>query len=849
MTQNPKFILIGWDAADWKVINPMLERGLLPNVEKMMKEGVAGNLATLDPPYSPMLWTSIATGKRPYQHGIYGFQEPWHKEPGMRPVMSTSRTCKAIWNILTQEKQKTHVLGWWPSHPAELINGTSISDFFARPVGRRDEPWPVAKGSVHPKRMEEHYAWLRLHPEEISTNILELFVPNWQKAGTEQQKRLGAIQRETAMAATLHNCFTNILRKQEWDFAALYLATIDHYCHGFMRFHPPKRAHIAQSDYDLFHQVIEAGYRYHDMMLGRILDLAGDDAYVMLISDHGFQPDHLRPRDIPKEPAGPAYEHSPQGIFLFKGPGIKKDELVFGASLLDITPTILSCFSLPTGEDMDGKVLNQVFVTERETTVIASWEERAGNSGMHPSEAGEDESANERALQQLIDLGYIEQPGKNADENRRKTKEECDFNLARAYMDGSKLTEAITLLEHLYHNQPGTSRYAFHLATCYQAVGKLKECREIVEAMRERELFNEATMDVMEGGLLLGERRPLQAIKLFKRAENKVNQYHARLYLQMARGYAMLHRWEDAVRVLQKDIAIDYDHAAAHALLGQVYLNDKRYEQAVDSYLKAIGLQYDNPDAHYGLGMALKKLGEMDKAAEAFELVLAMSPKGNVARQQLVELYTLHLAQPEKAAEHAAKFEQTLGGTINVVSGLPRSGTSMLMQMLQAGGLEIFTDQERTADENNPEGYYEHEAVKNLVRNKKWLPQAEGKVVKVIANLLPHLPPRFKYKIVFIERDLREIMASQDKMLDRLGKKTSGKLYPVDLLDAFDLQVKKAKAWATRQANVEVLYVSHAEILANPFVTAMQIHAFFDHQLLPELMAQVPDQKLYREKK
>ncbi len=484
----------------------MIEKGLLPNLEKFINEGIIGNLATLDPPYSPMLWTSIATGKRPYKHGVHGFHEPTEKAPGIRPVMSTTRTCKALWNILTQENFKSHVLGWWPSHPAEPVNGVAISDFFARSTGRQYEPWPVNEGSVHPKEMQEHFGWLRVHPEEITANIIELFVPDWQKANEQQQKRLAAIQRETAMAATLHNCFTNILREQEWDFAALYLATIDHYCHGFMKYHPPKRPHIPQPDFELFQNVIAAGYRYHDMMLGRILELAGDDVFVMLVSDHGFQPDHLRPRDIPKEPAGPAYEHSPQGIFMLKGPGIKKDELLYGAGLLDVTPTILTCLGLPVGKDMDGKVLTQVFQKEKTPRTIESWENVEGECGMHPPGAEEDEDANARALEQLVELGYIEKPGSNADENRKKTAEECNFNLAKAYMDGGKFTEAVSLLEKLYADKPDTSRYAFQLATCYQSLGKLKDCRRIVEEMREKEFFNETTLDVMEASLLLGGR-------------------------------------------------------------------------------------------------------------------------------------------------------------------------------------------------------------------------------------------------------------------------------------------------------------------------------------------------------
>ncbi|MFC2085810.1 hypothetical protein ACFLRO_01215, partial [Bacteroidota bacterium] len=135
-------------------------------------------------------------------------------------------------------------------------------------------------------------------------------------------------------------------------------------------------------------------------------------------------------------------------------------------------------------------------------------------------------------------------------------------------------------------------------------------------------------------------------------------------------------------------------------------------------------------------------------------------------------IYRTYLDNEDKATKHAEHFDQAIKGTITVVSGLPRSGTSMMMQMLDKGGLEPFVDDKREADENNPRGYYEHEAVKSLARNKQWLPQAEGKVVKVIANLLTHLPANFHYRVIFMERDITEIVTSQKRMLKRMGKKT-----------------------------------------------------------------------------
>src|ERR1700689_712185 len=148
-----KVLLIGWDAADLKIINPLLDQGLMPTLDNFINHGVMGNLATLHPILSPMLWNSIATGKRPDKHGIHGFMEPDPHTGGVRPVTSTSRKVKAIWNILTQRGYKTHVLGWFAGHPAEPINGISVSGLYPSAVGPLDKPWPLPPGAIYPEKL------------------------------------------------------------------------------------------------------------------------------------------------------------------------------------------------------------------------------------------------------------------------------------------------------------------------------------------------------------------------------------------------------------------------------------------------------------------------------------------------------------------------------------------------------------------------------------------------------------------------------------------------------------------------------------------------------------------------
>src|ERR1019366_802737 len=166
MAKN-KVFLVGWDAADWKVIRPLIEAGKMPNLRQFVANGCAGQIATLHPPLSPMLWTSIACGKRPFKHGLYGFSEPTSDGRGVQPVTNLSRKSKALWNILNQNDLRSNVIGCCPSHPAEPINGAMVSDHFHRASGPLNRGWPLVPNSVHPPELAGVLAGVRVHPDSV----------------------------------------------------------------------------------------------------------------------------------------------------------------------------------------------------------------------------------------------------------------------------------------------------------------------------------------------------------------------------------------------------------------------------------------------------------------------------------------------------------------------------------------------------------------------------------------------------------------------------------------------------------------------------------------------------------
>jgi len=853
MSKNKrKLLVIGWDAADWKAINPLIEKGAMPNLEKMISEGVKGNLSTLDPPLSPMLWTSIATGKRPYKHGILGFTEPKKDNSGIQPVLNTSRKCKAIWNILMQEGYKTHSIGWWPSHPAEPINGVYISNFYQKAfIPKEDQvldAWPLMANTVHPAKDALKYAALRVHPWELTEAHLHPFLPKIDSVDLENKaiiKGINSVRKIISDCSSIHSAASYILENEEWDFLAVYYDAIDHFGHGFMKFHPPKRDFIPQPFYDAFYYVVEAGYRYHDMMLGNLLSQTDDDTTVILISDHGFHPDHMRPDVIPKVPAGPALEHNPLGIIVAKGPGIRKNEQIYGASLIDITPTILSLYDLPIGEDMDGKVLKDVYLNDKQDSYIKSWEDVDGDSGMHPKESLNDPFIDQSAMDQLIELGYIDKPDENAEKAIANTLNECNYWLALAYIDGNKLNEALPILEELFTNNTDQIRYGFTLVNVYRKKNQFNKAKQILNILKGNSKLNGPNIKVLEATILQLENKNQEALELLLSAESSSKKNNYEIYLHIAYNYMKLKKWGDAERAFETTLKIDPANHSAYYGLGYCAYMQTEYQKSIDYFIESISILYYQPKAHYLLAESLLKCGDQEGAAIAYEEFMKFEEKNSntiVGINKALE--DLNISNNSDSLKD--QFEIKSEKEIIVVSGLPRSGTSMMMQILNKGGIPPFTDDKRKADENNQKGYFEHEAIKSLLRDNSILKEVNGQAVKIITQLTYALPLKYNYKIIFMKRPIEDILSSQTKMLGRLGKEPKNDKNSVG--KSYINSIKRFQKWSTRMPNVDVMYVDYNNAISDPQTILTRISDFLsDYKLDMDKMGSAINSSLRRE--
>jgi len=784
MSLKRKVLLIGWDAADWKVINPLLDAGKMPNLSRLVEQGTMGNIATLQPPLSPMLWSSIATGKRPYKHGIHGFSEPDPVTGGIRPVTNLSRKTKAIWNILNQNDLSTITVGWWPSNPAEpLSRGVMVSDDYQKATTDKLDNWPMKSGTVHPERLEKIMEELRFHPSELTAKDLLPFMPGLEGLNQEEldkaikDSRVGSLAKIIADCTTIHSAATALMQNEPWDLMSVYYDAIDHFGHGFMKYHPPQREQIDDWDFRLYNYVIEAGYRYHDMMLGTLLDLAGEDTTIILISDHGFHPDNLRPLAIPREPAGPASEHRPFGIFVAKGPGIKKDQRVFGLSLLDICPTLLHLFDLPVGEDMDGKVITDIYEKPaREINKIESWDAVAGDHGMHPVDKQIAAEDSKLALEQLVALGYIDEPDGDQTQAIEQTVRELDYNLSIAYIDGGIYTEAVTILERVYSKWPMEHRFGFKLAVCYQIQGRYAELRQLIGTIISRRIHEarDAEQEIIDLGLdtqegrdadqkhqeTLDERekrnfsksrgelsarsmpnlfslRYLEACcdyseSNYEAALEKLSHldedYGAKRNALTLRGdiFQKMKCWGKSREAYESALAIDDESPEPLIGLARTALAEKDYESSVSYARASIGLLFFQPIAHYILGLAHYRLGNSKSAEQSFLQCVRQAPLFSAAYRMLGQIARLYKNDIDEAGFYKAQVKRarlekrnllkqkfatldrtrrsdtedirpmpileskpaTLAGiakeeVITIVSGLPRSGTSLMMQILE----------------------------------------------------------------------------------------------------------------------------------------------------------------------
>jgi predicted AlkP superfamily phosphohydrolase/phosphomutase/tetratricopeptide (TPR) repeat protein len=836
-----KLLLLGWDAADWKIIGPLLAKDLMPSLKKLIDRGVYGNMSTMNPPYSPMLWSSVATGKTPDKHGVLGFIEVVPNKNALRPVTANSRKSRAIWNILHHEGLKSNLVGWWPSFPAEPINGVVVTDRFQKVSADIKKPNPILKGTIHPESLVNEFRDLRMFPWEVTSEHILPFIPDAIKIDQKGKNNgLIAFAKILSQNVSLQNVTTYLLENTEWDFMAVYFDMIDHFCHSFMKYYPPKLPGTKQEHYDLYNEVVIGAYRFQDMMLGRVMDLIDDDTTVIVMSDHGYESGNKRLLQMPKVAAAPALDHRQFGIFVASGPNIKKNEKIFGLSLIDVAPTILYHYGLPIGKDMDGKVALDIFKNTEAPTFIESWEDVSGDFAELVKEEGNDILSDEETMEQLIELGYIERPDEKIETSIYKTKCDLKHNLARVYLGKKDFSASKSiLLELIEEEEPiDIAPYYIDLMTVCIATKNFHEAEKYLEGFKTVKTPVNYNIYFIEADILLGNGNRLEALKILEEAlERKPN---AEIYYRIGNIQFILQKFAEARNSFEGAIEMEQDKAKYHKAMADTLYELEDYEESAEHAFTSIELVKYFPAAHYALGRALEKLGDFNNAKIAYETAARLTARTYSSKEEkALENIEEKINTPiELRDKNNFKYRED---QIVIVSGLPRSGTSLMMQMLEKGGLDMLIDDKRKADKSNPKGYYEFEPVMSIHKDNSWLDKARNKTVKIVAPLLNHIDGQYRYKVVFMTRDLDEILKSQQIM-----RRKDPNVLPIKLYNSYREILKFVNAWKDRQPGVEIIYLDYSEVLENPEVAVTKIESFLGIKLNKSEMIKCIDKSLYR---
>ncbi len=311
------------------------------------------------------------------------------------------------------------------------------------------------------------------------------------------------------------------------------------------------------------------------------------------------------------------------GIACLKGPDIKENERLYGATILDVTPTILALLGLPVGGDMDGRPWLEVFRQEVKLERIFGWEGLGDDkAGLHRSEARQDPAEAAEAINQLIELGYIAAPGKDVQETIRNTIRCNKVSLVRALIETPRMAQAVPLLRELIAEQKEDEWCVLTLARCQLDLGQLKEARALLEAASP-EAQGSAQVQLMLADLAFAEGNKAQALSHVEAASANGVVHHL-LCNQVGRAFLQLERWQEAADAFRRSLETEPDNPVALDGLAAVHLAQGEWERAVEKSLEAVGLVHFYPEAHFHLAVGLERFGKIREAIAAYETALGL---------------------------------------------------------------------------------------------------------------------------------------------------------------------------------------------------------------------------------
>lgn len=810
----------------------------MPCLSSLVGRGVAGDLTSYAPYLSPMLWTTIATGHHPDRHGVHGFAELDPATGAGRAIGTITRRKKALWNIISEQGGDVGVVGWMGTFPAEAIRVAFISDTFGHAPDKPEEDWPVVAGAVYPPALGEELADLRLRPQDVDTGLLGLFIPKLLDQRRPNDPRPQRLRQRLAQLYTLHNACVALVSNKQPDFLAVYFHFLDLVCHEFVMFHPPRHSGVGTTDYELYREVVAGAYRVQDALLGDLLKHCHPETRVMLVSDHGFTTGAGRPVHTPRNDAGLAAWHRREGLIVACGPGVAKGRALGVVRPQDIAPTLLAWRGLPAADDMPGRVIAELFDEVPRTHTIPSWETEPAKTSAPLTPAAEPEpDERSRLTRRFVELGYLDPAAQAGPVGGARVEDENRFSLGTALRDLGRAADALPHLQFALLSDLESTTRATELTLCLLDLGLVDEAEQTAAAFFDHEQETPRAL-FLRAQLLVARRAFKEVQPLLARLEQTDFAPEAgglRRLILLRGGH-----WEAAREAFRQQIERTPSRVTAHLGLAEACMGGGRTTEAITAARRAVEL---DPGSQAARDLLVKVRGKQTNAARP--LSMGWDAMAGVAQARVElraayrerERFFLEVRQARRLAEASERAKAR--PPVVVISGAPRSGTSMMMRMLAQAGLPVLTDGVRESDASNPLGYFEWEAAKQLAALPKEIARAEGKAVKVVSPLLASLPAGWRYDVVFMRRNADSILRSQERMLENARKAEGAapardtRVTTPELLE----HIEQTLAWARSQPNIRLVELDYDELLDRPEPALARLVAFIGEKRFKRVAA------------
>ena len=606
---NKRLLVIGWDAADWRLLHPLLDAGKLPNLLRLVESGTSGALMGTAPPLEPVAWTTLATGRFAEHHGVLGGLELRPDGGGVRPIGRRSWRAPAFWELLSTAGFATAVINWPATSPATGWPGIVVDERFATPIAKDFESWPLAPHVVSPALWREVMTDLRIHPREIGMDDLAALEPRASEIDQKHDRRLARLAISLARTASVHAAATHLAEAAAWDVLAVRYTLL---CDA--------TNDIAQKpDPDGFYGAVpEAVCRFYDLMLARLLALAGPETTLLLVAPYtraeaAAPSSSLAHEDLTAERR--------RGIMVAAGPGIAPDTILQGATVFDLCPTVLSFFGLTA--ESDGRALQGILpepVTALKFIAIPK-----------PISVEDSDPA-----AHLFDLGYADRIGAEEESAIAQAAIVAQTNLADSLLARGEWRKAADAFEAVLLRRPddyGASVNLCHALLQLRDVAAARPVAETVLAMASESPLG----DLLMGVVLALEGDEALAGEHLRRARQSGSRM-LDVLLRIGWVELLLHRPGEAEAVFRDAIANEDAVAEAHTGLGISLEEQDRFADAEQALRRAIALEFHNPLAHRHLGQVLAKQGASLDAVKAMRIALAQQPESAEVQALLTRL-------------------------------------------------------------------------------------------------------------------------------------------------------------------------------------------------------------------